>query len=224
MSGLWESLNPGPIGGGQHARYGGQYRRYIQTPSYSILLGIMGCCLGRVATAKEVSLGFKYSFDSVAKDMERRNRLENKLGKIKNHSDGANPYLMEFHVSPKLTLWIDRLDWEDYFLNPVGTPSLGRSQDILKVEGVRVIDVESIGEASISGCMLPFHPSLQVGGQLVQLAEAYQEDEEIGGGRTATNTGVFIAISPDNYQVVKMDSLYRTREEKATSFYFHQFT
>lgn len=196
----------------------------MPVPSYSLLLGLIGCCLGRLVKSEEVKVGYNYSFDAVAKDLETRQRLEFDGKKVKAHSKGTDAYLREFHVSPKLTLWVDRLDWENYFLNPVGTPSLGRSQDILKIEAVKIIDVESTREASISGCMLPFHPGLQVGGQLVQLAEAYQEDEEIGGGRTATNTGVFITISPDNYQVVKMDNLYRTQEEKAKSFYFHQFT
>lgn len=196
----------------------------MPVPSYSLLLGLIGCCLGRLVRPEEVKIGYNYSFDTVAKDLETRQRLEFDGKKVKPHSKGTDAYLREFHVSPKLTLWVDRLDWEDYFLNTVGTPSLGRSQDILKVEGVRIIDVESIGEANISGCMLPFNPSLSVGGQLVQLAEAYQENEEIGRGRTVTNTRVFISISPDNRQLVKIDNLYRTQEEKTKSFYLHQFT
>lgn len=195
----------------------------MPTPSYSLLLGIVGCCLGRVVTTNEVSFGFKYSFDSVAKDMEKRNRLENKMGKIRNHPDGSNPYLMEFHIAPKLTLWLNRLDWEQCFLNPIGTPSLGRSQDILKIETVRTIDVKPVSETTISGCMLPFNANLKVGGQLIQLAEAFQENEEIGGGRIATKTGVFIAISSDNEQLVSIENLYRTQEEDSKSFYLHQF-
>lgn len=196
----------------------------MPTPSYSLLFGLIGCCLGRLVNISEVSFGFKYSFDSVAKDLERRNRLENKSGKIKDHPDGSNPYLMEFHTAPKLTLWLNRLDWECYFLNPIGTPSLGRSQDILKIENVRTIDVKLVEEAIISGCMLPFTSDIKVGGQLVQLAEAFKESEEIGGGRIATKTGVFIAISQDNEQLIKIENLYQNQGEGGESFYLHQFS
>jgi len=43
--------------------------------------------------------------------------------------------------------------------------------------------------------MLPFSSELKIGGQLVQLAESYEENEEIGSGRRSTKSGVFMAIS-----------------------------
>lgn len=195
----------------------------MPTPTYSLLLGLIGCCLGRLVEANEISIGFRYSFDSVARDMEKRNRLENKMGKIKNHPDGSNPYLMEFHTDPKLTLWLNRLDWESYFLNPVGTPTLGRSQDILKIENVKVIEIKPISQAIISGSLLPFSSNLKAGGQLVQVAEAYQESDEIGRGRTATKTKIFMAIPWDNETPISIPNLYQIQERESRSFYMHQF-
>lgn len=195
----------------------------MPVPSYSILLGVIGCCLGRIVMPEEINFGFKYAFDTVSKDLETRHRLEFDGKKVKTHSKGTDAYLREFHVAPKLTLWLNRLDWERFFLNPIGTPSLGRSQDILKIEKVRQVEIEQVAEAKISGCMLPFSPSLKVGGQLIQLAEAYRESEDIGGGRIATKTGVFIAIPVDNEASVTIPNLYRTKEQESKSFYLHQF-
>ncbi len=195
----------------------------LHTPTYSLLLGLIGCCLGRIVNADEVQIGFTYSYDSIAKDLEKRQRLQLKQGSLKPHEDGGDVYVREFHVLPKLTIWLNRLDWKEHFINPIGTPSLGRSQDILKIESVRVINAKAVEEATLSGCMLPFNSRLQIGGQLVQLAEAYKEIEEIGSGRKATRTGIFMSVPFDSKAKVKMPNLYQTQEENPRSFYSHIF-
>ncbi|MCU0390388.1 MAG: hypothetical protein MUE81_04670 [Thermoflexibacter sp.] len=195
----------------------------LPVPSYSLLLGMLGCCLGRNIEASEVNIGFQYSFDSVGNDLEKRQRLEFDGKKVKTHSKGGDAYLREFHVLPCLTVWINRLDWEDYFTCPIGTPALGRSQDILKIDYVKQVAVKAVDELEISGCMLPFNSNLKIGGQLVQLAEAYKENEEVGGGRTATKTGIFMAIPHDRKAKVKIPHLYQTQEENAKNFYLHTF-
>lgn len=195
----------------------------MPVPSYSILLGIVGCCLGRVVEPNEVKIGFQYQFDTVAKDMETRQRLEFDGKKVKPHAKGTDAYLREFHVAPQLTIWLDRLDWEGYFTSPVGTPALGRSQDLLKIESVRQVAVSPTKSGKVSGCMLPFSMQLKAGGQLVQLAEAYQESDKVGGGRMPTQTAMFIAIPPDNPSTVSMANLFSTQEENPVSFYLHEF-
>jgi CRISPR-associated protein Cas5t len=195
----------------------------LYTPTYSLLLGVIGCCLGRIVNANEVQIGFHYSFDSVANDLETRQRLEYDGKKVKPHAKGTDAYSREFHVLPRLTIWLNRIEWEEYFSNPIGTPALGRSQDILKIESVKQVKVRAIDEAVISGCMLPFTSNLQIGGQLVQLAEAYEENEEIGSGRKATRTGIFMSIPHDNNAKVKMPNLYQTQGEIPSSFYLHIF-
>ncbi len=195
----------------------------MHTPSYSLLLGIIGCCLGRAVSSEEVQIGFEYSYDSVAKDLETRQRLEYDGKRIKKHSKGSDAYLREFHTSPKLAMWINRTDWKDYFLSPVGTPSLGRSQDILKIDSVKEISVASVDEGSISGCMLPFSVNLQAGGQLVQLAESFVENEEIGSGRTPQKSKVFLSIPYDSRISVKHSNLFKIEGTDTKVFYLHQF-
>ena len=48
----------------------------MHTPSYSMVLGIIGCCLGRIVLPEELKLGFKYHYNSIAQDLETRQRLE----------------------------------------------------------------------------------------------------------------------------------------------------
>lgn len=195
----------------------------LPTPTYSLLLGIIGCCIGRIVNALEVQIGFHYVYDETGNDMETRHRLEFDGKRVKKHAKGTDAYVREFHVAPHLTIWINRVDWQEHFLNPAGTPSLGRSQDILKIESVRQVTVERVEEGVISGCMLPFSSGLQIGGQLVQLAEAFQENEEVGGGRKATRTRVFMSIPHDNTTKIKFPNLYQTKESTPINFYLHNF-
>jgi CRISPR-associated protein Cas5t len=200
----------------------------MPVPSYSLLLGMIGCCLGRIVEPHEVGFGFHYQYDTTAQDLETRQRLEYDGKRIKQHSKGTDAYKREFHINPELVLWLNRTDWEDFFLNPIGTPSLGRSQDIMKIEEVRTIVVEEVEEARISATMLPFSTSMQVGGQLLQLAEAYQENDEIGGGRKPTHSMTFIAIpsmnsEQQNLPIVRMPNLYQIQGETQQCFYLHEF-
>ncbi|MFT3949935.1 MAG: hypothetical protein QM763_23420 [Agriterribacter sp.] len=195
----------------------------MHTPSYSLVLGIIGCCLGRIVLSDEVKIGFKYFYDTVALDMETRQRLEFDGRRVKEHSKGTDAYTREFHTSPRLTIWIDRLDWKEYFESPVGTPSLGRSQDILKIDKVSIVEVEKADKGNLGGSLLPFSAGLQAGGQLVQLAESYIENEEVGSGRVPKDSKIFISIPHDNETEVKFDNLYQTKTAKPVSFYLHEF-
>ncbi len=164
------------------------------TPTYSLLLGLIGCCLGRPVEPEEVRFGFYYKFDDTAEDVETRQRLVNDGRRIKTHSKGTDAYTREFHVNPHLTVWLNRLDWEEYFRYPVGAPVLGRSQDLLKIKEVQIVKVKPVSSAKINGCLLPFNSQLSTAGHLVQLAEAYRENKEVGSGRTSTISRIFLAI------------------------------
>ena len=201
----------------------------LPVPTYSLLLGVIGCCLGRLVEAKEVQIGFRYEFDSINNDIETRQRLEYDGKKVKNHAKGSDAHIREFHSAPKLTLWIDRVDWIDFFKNPIGTPSLGRSQDILTICNIEEVSAIPVQQTSIAGTMLPFSTGLKVGGQLVRLAEAFEEHSEIGKGRFATNVKMFLAIAPDNISNVSINQLFEIegveiKENQPKGFYLHRFT
>lgn len=199
----------------------------MATPTYSLLLGLIGCCLGRPVEPEEVRFGFYYKFDDTAEDVETRQRLVNDGKKIKAHAKGTDAHKREFHVNPQLTIWLDRLDWEDHFRYPVGAPALGRSQDLLKIKSVRSVEVEAVSSAKISGCLLPFSGNLSTSGQLVQLAESYKENPEVGSGRTSTISRIFLSIpwmdkkEEQLARPVSFPNLFRV--ESKQDFYLHDW-
>lgn len=197
----------------------------MPVPPYSTILGIIGCCLGRFVSPGEVKVGFRYLYDTVSLDIETRRRLQFDGKKIKNHDKGSDAYIREFHTNPCLTIWIDRLDWISFFESPVGTPALGRSQDLLQVKKVCIKEVVQISEGCVKGCMIPFDMSETVPGQLVQLAESYAEGEKVGNGRVPVNPMMFVAIRGEGEGVyVRNSNLYRIQDERPVDFYMHTFT
>lgn len=193
----------------------------MKVPSYSIALGIIGCCMGRLVTADEVNMAIYYEYDSESEDIETRQRLEFDGVQIKPNSKGSDAHKREFHSNPKLVLWIDRLDWEEYFRSPKGTPALGRSQDLLWIDSVRRVNLTPVDTGKVSGCMLPFNPEVLISGQLVQLAESFRELDTLGAGRVAINSQIYIAVPFDTPGRVTIPDLYLTEDEQC--IYWHQF-
>ncbi|HDL01709.1 MAG TPA: hypothetical protein ENH49_04280 [Candidatus Marinimicrobia bacterium] len=195
----------------------------LPVPTYSLLLGLIGCCLGRVVDYKEINIGFQYCFDSTAFDIETRQRLifDKTSRRIKQHHKGSDAYPREFHINPRLTLWLNRVDWKEIFLNPIGTPGLGRSQDLLKIVSVETVNVVPVGEGEITGTMIPFRTDLKTPGQLVQLAEAYYEKEDVGTGRIPVKSRIFLALRPETPVKLQFRSLFR--EESGRAFYLHDW-
>lgn len=194
----------------------------LPVPTYSLLLGLIGCCVGRVVDFEEVSIGFRYAFDQMAKDKETRNRLEvARSGKLIPHSKGKDAYDREFHTRPSLLLWLNRLDWQTYFENPVGTPALGRSQDLLQISGTQQVTARPISDGELCGTLVPFRPGDRLPGQIIQCAEAFREKDEIGTGRVSTRSRIFLAIHHDQKVQAKIGNLYQTTD--GVQFYLHEW-
>lgn len=201
----------------------------MAVPSYSLLLGLIGCCHGRLISPEEVRIGYKYSFDGTAEDIETRRRLVYDGKRIKPNTKGADAYRREFHVKPRLTLWLNRPDWLENFKYPKGAPSLGRSQDLLKIisGSVRLIEAEPVTSGKINGCLIPLQSQIKSAGQLVQIAEAYKENTEVGGGRTATASRIFLAIpwmdekEEAETRPLEFSNLFQTPEKR--TFYLHDW-
>lgn len=204
----------------------------MPTPTYSLLLGLIGCCLGRIVAHTEVSIGFHYRYGNAGNDMEKRQRLAHDGKKVMPHAKGADVYNREFHVLSDaddagnlqtcLTLWLSRTDWKESFQNPVGTPALGRSQDLLAIrkDGVSIVAIKPLVEAPLTGCLLPFVNGNNAAGQLVQLADAYEESNRVGGGRRPINPRIFLSIPHDAQPItLRLPNIYRTEEGK--TFYLH---
>lgn len=169
----------------------------MPVPSYSMLLGLIGCCLGRLVSPSEVRIGFEYHVDEVINsDMETTHRLEFDGKKIKPNAKGTAVKNREFHAQPRLSLFVDRPDWREFFESPVGIPCLGQSQDLLwsDLRSIQEITVTSVSEGNFGHTLIPgLHTSIP--GRILRLVESYDDQASTPRqGRIPRVSGCFTAI------------------------------
>jgi CRISPR-associated protein Cas5t len=186
-------------------------------PSYSTIVGLISCCLGRPLKKDETNIGFTYSYEGEGYDLERTKRLMFSGGKIKNNPE-AGIALRQFHANPKLKIYVDNLELKKYFLNPVGVPTLGRSQDVAWITKVEEIDSELVESGKIMPTLIPY-PCRNIGGRVIRYCD-YFENEDLGFVRTPGKMILYqiIPVSQSGVEISRK-SLYKIHENEV--IYLH---
>ncbi len=196
-------------------------------PSYSTLLGFIGCCAGREVYPDEVRIGFEYHFGEGASgaglgvDMETTHRFELKNDRLQPHPKGTSIRFYEFHTYPVLELYLDNMDFFDILGQPAGIPTLGRSQDLAWIERVEKVDVEQKPSGKVCTTLMPF-PQEAVGGRMLRLPEFF-DNKQTGVTRDPMNIRLFqvvptgsIIVNPNLYHV-------KTDEDDDHVIYLHKW-
>lgn len=186
-------------------------------PSYSTILGFLGCCAGREVSPKELRIGFEYSWGNepstnfAGLDMETTHRFELKNNRLKPHPKGSSIRYYEFHISPVLELFVDNLEFLNYLRKPDGIPKLGRSQDIAWIEKVEIVKVCKKKSGVVGTTLMPFPQKdtagNEIGGRILRLPEFF-DNSALGLTRTPRNIRLFQIVSsgstienPNLYQI-----------------------
>jgi CRISPR-associated protein Cas5, N-terminal domain len=187
-------------------------------PSYSTIVGLISCCLGRFLEKEETNIGFTYSYDGIGNDLERTKRLMFSNGKIKSNPESGIA-LHQFHTNPKLEIYLDNLDLKKHFLNPIGVPTLGRSQDIAWITCVEEIEVESAEVGAIKPTLIPY-PCNGIGGRIIRYCD-YFENDDLGYVRTPGKM-ILYQIVPEtpNGIEIRRNNLYKINDSEV--IYLHQ--
>lgn len=81
----------------------------------------------------------------------------------------VNPFERHLLFRPRLTLYINRPEWEPAFRSPRFAVVLGRSQDLFTYTEVRVVDLEQAERAYFQNTLVPHAMALQMGRGLTVL-------------------------------------------------------
>jgi len=137
-------------------------------PPYSTLLGMIGNMAAREIQPDETRIGFTFQSSGTALDLETSRRLMmSKTGKLKAQTD-TGIIKREFHINPILNLYLDNLNFREYFENARNAPCFGRSQDLAWVTKIEELEAESCYKGEIRGTLMPF-PQSGVSGQILNL-------------------------------------------------------
>lgn len=179
-------------------------------PPYSTLLGFIGNLAARDIKPHETRIGFIFRSSGLAIDMETTQRLKMSGNKLAPQEKGI--VKRQFHLNPSLDIYLDNLDFREFFENPRNTPSLGRSQDLVWIKETKIIEAESVVTAKIGGTLLPF-PQNDVSGQILNLPEYFYNDER-GYTRRTGKSSKFVAVKYENAANISRSNLFKVTDSK----------
>lgn len=185
-------------------------------PPYSTLLGFIGNLAAREIKPHETRIGYVFRSSGTAIDMETTQRLKMAGNNLRPQEKGI--VKRQFHLNPVLDIYLDNLDFREFFENPRNTPSLGRSQDLVWIEKTEIVEAESINEAKIGGTLLPF-PQSDASGQILNLPEYFFNGER-GYTRYTGKTSKFVAVKYENASNISRNNLFKISGAE-TAVYLH---
>ena len=154
-----------------------------EMPPPSTIYGHIASALGEWFDPTNVEFAYRFTFTAKVTDVEHVILLGPKGGssklpgtKIPNVLEGrVNPFERELLFQPKLTLYINRPDWEDAFRSPRYAVVLGRSQDLFTYTKVDVIKLEQAERAYFEHTLAPHGMTLQFGRGIAMLMPQFVE-------------------------------------------------
>lgn len=192
----------------------------LPVPSYSSVVGLISCCLGRPLLIDETLIAFTYSYNGSGIDLETTKRLEMDKNILKEKKDDSVTN-RAFHVNPQLDIYLSNIDLEDAFKKPRGVPTLGRSQDISWITKIELIESVKVEGGKIRPTLIPF-PNETIGGRLIRLCD-YYINESLSFTREASNMSMYqiVPVTKEGINIVN-DSLYRINDKTNEVVYMHQ--
>ncbi|MGH2507144.1 MAG: CRISPR-associated protein Cas5 [Ktedonobacteraceae bacterium] len=149
----------------------------LPAPPFSSILGNLSACAGRQIGPDETLIGFEFRSTGKSIDLERTRRLQTdkKYGRLSENPERGIAK-REFHVHPRLDLYLTALDLENNFNEPAAAPCLGRSQDLGWINFVKKVDLSPLDSGELGPTLVRF-PNTQIGGLILPpLADFYIND------------------------------------------------
>jgi len=98
----------------------------------------------------------------------------------------------QFHICPRLDLYLDNTGFRQFFDKPCNPPCLGRSQDVAWIKRPREIEAAPVQQGEIRGTLVPF-PQNGASGQILVLPDYFNNNHK-GYTRTIGKLNRYLAI------------------------------
>ncbi|MEW6447858.1 MAG: type I-B CRISPR-associated protein Cas5b [Bacillota bacterium] len=135
-------------------------------PPPATIYGHICSAVGDWVDPRGVEFGYVFTHDGQATDLEcchtlsvasSRAAFEWKGERISANLQGVvNPLKRDFLFRPRLTLYLNRPDWLEYFHAPRYPVVLGRSQDLATYTRVTIIELKQCDDVYYEHTLLPF--------------------------------------------------------------------
>ncbi len=166
----------------------------LPVPAYTNILGMVSACAGRAVSPREVRVGFEYRHRGQALDVQRTRRWTLDQGRLREHRKGPGLLHRQFHIEPRLDLYVVPAGMREIFEAPVATPRFGRSEDVAWIVFVRSVSLVAVRRGAI-GATLIARDAVQAPGLPLTLAEWF-EAGPFGLPRRAGAVRRFVSLPP----------------------------
>ncbi|MBN1920034.1 MAG: CRISPR-associated protein Cas5 [Anaerolineae bacterium] len=139
-----------------------------QMPPPATIYGHIASALGEWFEPAGVQFAYHFTAQGSVQDMEHIIVLSAATGKLpdteipKVLEGNVNPFRRELLFQPRLTLYLNRPEWENAFRHPRYAVVLGRSQDLFTYTRTEVVDLQPAAQAYFEHTLLPHSMATQV--------------------------------------------------------------
>lgn len=153
----------------------------FQMPPPATIYGHICSAMGEWVDPVGVQFAYHFTYQAVTSDLEHIIVAE--PGKGKFDADGQkyvetlrgvmNPFNREFLFNPRLTLYLNKPEWEAHFRNPRYVLVFGRSQDLFTYSSVEVIELAQTQEAYFEHTIAPHRWAVNIQSGVMSLLPRY---------------------------------------------------
>jgi len=153
-----------------------RYPHFMQGihPSYPMpppatIYGHICSALGEWFDPSGVRFAYSFTHAGQVRDVEHIILLKPSTGKLpgtgkpKVLEGNVNPFERHLFFQPRLTLYINRPEWEPAFRSPRFAVVLGRSQDLFTYTDIHVVELKQAEQAYFQNTLVPHGMALQLG-------------------------------------------------------------
>ncbi len=169
-----------------------RYPHFIQSvhptfpmPPPSTIYGHIASALGEWFDPAGVKFAYHFTYAVKKRDIEHTIILSASSGKLKGAKipkvlEGKmNPFYRELLFFPRLTLYINRVDWLAAFQSPRYPVALGRSQDLFTYTDVGIVTLEQAAEAYFEHTLLPYSANRHTSRGYAVLMPRFLDNEQM---------------------------------------------
>ncbi|WP_296884588.1 type I-B CRISPR-associated protein Cas5b [uncultured Methanobrevibacter sp.] len=122
----------------------------LPVPPLSTIYGLLSAVKGDLVTPKDTSVGFVFESEAKSVDLETIYELKGLTG------NKSNVAKREFLFNPKLYLYLNNLDFKEFFKKPYYPVLLGRSSDLAFVKEIKEVNLDKKADVNLGKTILPF--------------------------------------------------------------------
>lgn len=139
-----------------------QIQPTLPMPPPATIFGHIASVLGKWFDPSGVKFAYHFTYSGQVKDLEHIIVLSPATGKLKKTDipkvleGNINPFERHMFFLPRLTLYINKPEWEDSFRSPYYPVILGRSQDLFTYTLINTIELEYSDQVYFENTLLPY--------------------------------------------------------------------